>query len=301
MSLRGELTRQRLLEAAALLFAERGVSGVSLREINEAAGQRNTNALHYHFGDRDGLVRALAERQTAAMGERQRGLYDACVAAGTTGDLRTLLGVLQRPAAEYVQRGPVRAAWVQVAAQLLTSPRTSTEDILAGVPDVVMARAHARQQARGAVPIRARAIELQRLERLDGAAPRRSRARTRQRRTLAMSSAAAGQRLDPSSWECGRSASSRTPARLTAMLRRAEVRSVFAASGCVSVGDGRTSRRRRVATRASCALWVPCFAAIGICRQQGGWPSASLSGREAFGVMLDLCAALWPDDVGAGG
>jgi AcrR family transcriptional regulator len=59
---RGEATRARLLDAAVLLFAERGLGGVSLREINEAAGQRNTNALHYHFGDRDGLIGAIVER-----------------------------------------------------------------------------------------------------------------------------------------------------------------------------------------------------------------------------------------------
>jgi AcrR family transcriptional regulator len=132
------VTRERLLDAAVLLFAERGLRGASLREINEAAGQRNTNALHYHFGDRDGLIRAIAARHTAILGECQRELFEACTADGTVGDLRTLLGILQRPAAEYVARGRVEAAWVRVAAQLLTSPRTATEDVVAGVPEVLV-------------------------------------------------------------------------------------------------------------------------------------------------------------------
>jgi AcrR family transcriptional regulator len=135
---RGEVTRQRLLDAAVLLFAERGLRGASLREINEAAGQRNTNALHYHFGDRQGLLRALAARHSADIGERQRELYEACVAAGTTDDVRTMLGVLQRPAAEYLTKGRVEAAWVRVSALLLVSPRTTTEAIVAGLPDVVI-------------------------------------------------------------------------------------------------------------------------------------------------------------------
>ena len=138
MPTRGEATRARLLDAAVLLFAERGLRGPSLREINEAAGQRNTNALHYHFGNRDGLVRAVAARHIAVLGERQRELFERCTAAGTTEDLRTLLGVIQRPTAEYVADGRVQAAWVQVAAQLLTSPRTATEDVVAGVPDVLV-------------------------------------------------------------------------------------------------------------------------------------------------------------------
>ena len=138
MAARGEVTRQRLLDAAVVLFAERGLRGASLREINEAAGQRNTNALHYHFGDRQGLLRALAARHSADIGERQRELYDACVAAGTTDDVRTMLGVLQRPAAEYLTKGRVEAAWVRVSALLLVSPRTTTEAIVAGLPDVVI-------------------------------------------------------------------------------------------------------------------------------------------------------------------
>ena len=138
MPARGEVTRQRLLDAAVLLFAERGLRGASLREINEAAGQRNTNALHYHFGDRDGLVRALAVRHTAALGVRARELFDACTAAGDLDDLRSLLGILHRPMAEYVAQGRVQAAWLRVAAQLVTSPRTATEDIVAVVPELAL-------------------------------------------------------------------------------------------------------------------------------------------------------------------
>ena len=131
------------MDAAVLLLAERGLRGVSLREINDAAGQRNTNALHYHFGDREGLLRALAARHGAELGAIQRRLYEQCRTDGTLDDLRTLLGLLQRPLTEYVEVGPVQAAWIRVAAQLLTSPRTATEDVVAAVPEeaVVVGRA----------------------------------------------------------------------------------------------------------------------------------------------------------------
>jgi AcrR family transcriptional regulator len=36
-----------------------------VRQLNEAAGQRNTSALHYHFGSREGLLRAIVERHQA--------------------------------------------------------------------------------------------------------------------------------------------------------------------------------------------------------------------------------------------
>src|SRR5829696_2389107 len=57
---RRELTRQALLDAAARLFAERGVSEASVDAIAEAAG-RTSGALYDHFGSKEGLLFALLE------------------------------------------------------------------------------------------------------------------------------------------------------------------------------------------------------------------------------------------------
>src|SRR3546814_3777931 len=46
-------TRARLVGTAERLFADRGIESVTLAEINIAAGQRNKNATHYHFGDKE--------------------------------------------------------------------------------------------------------------------------------------------------------------------------------------------------------------------------------------------------------
>ncbi len=48
-----------LMLKAEELFARRGIDAVSLNEINKAAGQRNTSALHYHFGNKKGLIDAI--------------------------------------------------------------------------------------------------------------------------------------------------------------------------------------------------------------------------------------------------
>jgi AcrR family transcriptional regulator len=53
-------TRQALLDAAATLFAERGVEGASVDAIAEAA-DRTSGALYDHFGSKDGLLYALLE------------------------------------------------------------------------------------------------------------------------------------------------------------------------------------------------------------------------------------------------
>lgn len=53
-------TRLRLLDAAAELFAERGVDGASVDAIAERA-ERTSGAVYDHFGGKDGLLFALLE------------------------------------------------------------------------------------------------------------------------------------------------------------------------------------------------------------------------------------------------
>jgi AcrR family transcriptional regulator len=66
-------TRQRLLDAAALLFAERGVDAVSIDTVAEAA-DRTSGALYAHFGNKEGLLNALLEslaNETASVMEAE--------------------------------------------------------------------------------------------------------------------------------------------------------------------------------------------------------------------------------------
>src|SRR4051812_29043934 len=82
----GDATRARLLEAAEWLMAERGVNGVTLSEIHTKAGQSNASAITYHFGSKDGLLRALVlDRQTRIDAERAR-MIDDLVRTGTERD-----------------------------------------------------------------------------------------------------------------------------------------------------------------------------------------------------------------------
>jgi AcrR family transcriptional regulator len=64
-------TREQLIGAGRRLFARQGLFTTSLRQVVESAGQRNTSALHYHFGGRDGLVAAIIEVHNSRI-ERQR-------------------------------------------------------------------------------------------------------------------------------------------------------------------------------------------------------------------------------------
>ncbi|MEL0028077.1 MAG: TetR/AcrR family transcriptional regulator [Perlucidibaca sp.] len=51
--------RQAIIQAALTSFSQHGINGVSLRSIVSAAGQQNQSAIHYHFGNKPGLVSAV--------------------------------------------------------------------------------------------------------------------------------------------------------------------------------------------------------------------------------------------------
>ena len=86
-------TRQAIISAAERLFADHGIDGVSLREINRSAGQSNTGAVQYHFGDRHGLVLALIAKHRRTTEPRRHALLDHYEDAGVD-DVRMLATAL---------------------------------------------------------------------------------------------------------------------------------------------------------------------------------------------------------------
>lgn len=122
MTARGDQTRNHLLDVAEQMFGERGVNGVSLREIRLASGARNTAAIQFHFGDREGLVHALTARHMPRIAELQQELYDTMVSEGRDEDERSLVEVLVRPIADYLQRGESERAWVKIMGDLGAEP-----------------------------------------------------------------------------------------------------------------------------------------------------------------------------------
>lgn len=65
-------TREKLILVAIKMFAEQGFSGVSMRNINTAAGTRNSSAVHYHFGSKMGIIEAVMEK----LNEQLRPIFD---------------------------------------------------------------------------------------------------------------------------------------------------------------------------------------------------------------------------------
>jgi AcrR family transcriptional regulator len=62
----GALTRERILDAAKEMFAQRGVEAVSLRELTIKAGV-NLAAVHYHFGSKEGVLAEVFARSSKSI------------------------------------------------------------------------------------------------------------------------------------------------------------------------------------------------------------------------------------------
>lgn len=70
-------TRESLLAAAEALFSEHGIEAASLRQITQQAGA-NLAAVNYHFGSKDGLVRAVFSRRLRPVMDERLRLLDEC-------------------------------------------------------------------------------------------------------------------------------------------------------------------------------------------------------------------------------
>lgn len=89
-------TKDRILGAAEVLFAQRGFDGASLRQLTAAAGV-NLAAVNYHFGSKEKLVEQVFRRRLDALNARRlEALAKIAGHADTT--LEDVLAAYIRPA-----------------------------------------------------------------------------------------------------------------------------------------------------------------------------------------------------------
>ena len=119
-------TRQRLLLTALHLYAKEGLHAVSLRRISAVAGSKNSAAMHYHFNDKRGVVRALVEMIVAELNAISTRIPARQSAHATLREacLNTL-----RPLARLPVEAPWGADAVRFMSRVLTefSPQEATE------------------------------------------------------------------------------------------------------------------------------------------------------------------------------
>lgn len=80
----GEASRERILDAAESLFSQRGLEGISVREI--AAGAKlDVAMINYHFGSKLGLYRAVFRRRIDGLTEQRLGGLEKVLGARAGG------------------------------------------------------------------------------------------------------------------------------------------------------------------------------------------------------------------------
>lgn len=125
-------TPDRLLDAAARLFAERGIDNVSVAEIVRAADQRNPSAVRYHFGSRDDVLLALMVRHVPVIADRRRELLERARRLPADDRLSATEAVV-RPVTEFAQRGWRERAYLQIGSEMTAALDRVTPEIRAAL------------------------------------------------------------------------------------------------------------------------------------------------------------------------
>ncbi|MFC4347366.1 TetR/AcrR family transcriptional regulator [Kordiimonas lipolytica] len=116
---RADATRAALISAAERLIAEKGLASVSTREILQEAGQRNQSALQYHFGSKEGLMRATISERTRQIDEKRLNLMKSWKGKPT---LDEVLEVLILPLAELAEEEIGGKHYILFLCQAITQP-----------------------------------------------------------------------------------------------------------------------------------------------------------------------------------
>lgn len=133
-------TRDRLLDAAEELFADRGVYAPSLREITKAAGQKNNSALQYHFETREVLIREIMARHGTTLAARRAVAMERLVADNALYDVRRVSAVLVRPYTELLAGTRSQLAYLVIAAELYRDPTRPFVDLPSLYDDPLLLR-----------------------------------------------------------------------------------------------------------------------------------------------------------------
>lgn len=67
-------TKLELTLAAERVFAQNGLNGATLRQIREAAGQKNESVIHYHFGSREAIIESILHLRSKPLDDHRMAL-----------------------------------------------------------------------------------------------------------------------------------------------------------------------------------------------------------------------------------
>lgn len=116
-------TRDRLLDVAEELFAERGFRGASVREITRLAGS-HLAGVNYHFGGKEALYREVILRRLAALRRRRiESIERTLERAGDEASLELLLRAFTSAFVEPLMSEPGGRTWLKLVSREMVDPQ----------------------------------------------------------------------------------------------------------------------------------------------------------------------------------
>ena len=123
-----DTTEAKLISTAEMMFALKGIEGASMREINVGAGQRNVSALHYHFGSKAELIRAVFVSRLPAIDQRRLELLNARPGKATT-QLKSAVEAMFLPLAELLGPNDEQCYYIRFLSQVFSYPEFKKSEI----------------------------------------------------------------------------------------------------------------------------------------------------------------------------
>lgn len=112
-----------LLDTAEVLFAQKGIENVSIRQIVIASGHGNLSGAHYHFGTREELIRRLIERRMEVVDKIRHAKLDEVVNAGLEDDVSAIIAAAVNVLVDVVRLYSWGPDYVLVIAQAMFNPK----------------------------------------------------------------------------------------------------------------------------------------------------------------------------------
>ena len=125
-------TKEKLLDHAEQLFAEKGIQATSIRDITQNTGV-NIASVNYHFGSKDGLVEQVLERRIIPLNqarvERLQQVLKTADAAGRKPSVEELLRALIEPTFEFAATLPESRYFLEMVSRAMNEPDIQVRSI----------------------------------------------------------------------------------------------------------------------------------------------------------------------------
>lgn len=134
-------TKRRILSAALIVFANKGITNSTLREITEAA-DANIAAVNYHFGSKEKLISDVITTYLHPINEARIAYLEASLKKLNSGpaDVRVLVEAIVRPMVHLSHDHKGGRSIVRILMQVRAMPSVTTNNVVSGEFDPVHER-----------------------------------------------------------------------------------------------------------------------------------------------------------------